>query len=381
LLCHFTEPTLNIRIFSVVLLLTVAGCAHRLPVYQPVATDNFNPLLAFWHSHHPGQSTPTYRRNQIIAIADNLLLMQRNNGGWPANINPFRVLSAADRLAFLKDKTRTDASFANANITPQIYYLSHVYLQTGDVRYRDGAKKAFRLVLGAQLYNGGWSQKAVTELDNSATIDTRATINALAFMRRVAAGKMPYGYVPFAVRRQAAESVRKGDSLLLRLQQAYDSRASIWAGAYDLASSQPTAAQHGAVVALDTEVSVAITRYFMQIERPPAEVVRAITGAAHWFADNTLQQVQLRTARQPAPWLPAYTRAPLPRQAVWARHYAIATNQPLVGNSCGRPLKPYELTVLAGAKHWYGYWARALLQSQYPKWRTRVITPPGGASL
>lgn len=371
---------MNTRIISVVLLLTVSACAHRLPVYQPVTTNNFSELLAFWHTNHRGQSTPTYRHNQIKAIADNLLLMQRNNGGWPANINPFRVLTAADRLAFLKTKSRSDTSFANANIIPQIYYLSHVYLQTGDVRYRNSAKKAFRLVLESQLYNGGWTPKAITDQDKNPTIDTRATINALAFMRRVAAGKMPYGYVPFAVRRQAAESVRKGDRLLLRLQQAHDSRASIWAGAYDIKTSQPVAAKHSAIAALDTEVSVAITRYFMQIERPSAEVLRAVTGAANWFSHNTLQQVRLRSATQAAPWLPAYSPVPLPRQGVWARYYAIASNQPFVGNSCGRLLKPYELSVLAGAKNWYGYWARTLLQSEYPQWRAQVITPPVGPS-
>lgn len=372
---------IHTRITCLILLLTLGACSHQPPVYRPVATDGFARVLEFWQRTHSDEKVDLYSQDQILAIADNLLLMQRNNGGWPANINPFRKLTGDQRLQFLKDQNARDASFANANIIPQIFYLSHVYLQTGDVRYRDSAKKAFRLVMSAQLYNGGWSQQAQSATDEMATIDTRATVTSLRFLRRVAGGEMPYGYVPFDMRREAADSVRKGDQLLLRLQQAHDSRASIWAGAYDLKTSQPTAASAEVVAALDPEVSVRITRYFMQIERPPAEVVRAVTGAADWFSRNTLQQAQLRSGAKRPGWLPAYSRVALPRKAVWAREYTIATSKPLVGAANGRTVKPYEVNALAADHDWYGSWARELLQTEYPRWRRRVIIPSGSPTL
>lgn len=359
----------------------LGACSHQPPVYRPVATDGFTRVLDFWQRTHADQKVDLYSQDQILAIADNLLLMQRNNGGWPANLNPFRKLTGDQRLQFLKDQNARDASFANANIFPQIFYLSHVYLQTGDVRYRDSAKKALRLVMSTQLYNGGWSQQAEVIESETATIDTRATINALRFLRRVAGGEMPYGYVSFDMRREAADSVRKGDRLLLRLQQAHDSRASIWAGAYDLKTSLPTAANAEAVAALDPEVSVRITRYFMQIERPPAEIVRAVTGAADWFTRNTLQQAQLRSAPKRPGWLPAYSRVALPRNSVWARQYTIASSQPLVDSTNGRSVKPYEVSILAADKDWYGSWARELLQTDYPRWRRRAIIPSGSPTL
>ncbi|WP_157484922.1 pectate lyase [Gilvimarinus polysaccharolyticus] len=372
---------IRIRTTVIVLLFTLGACGHQPPVYRPVATDGFTRVLDFWQRSHGDQQVDLYDQNQILAIADNLLLMQRNNGGWPANLNPFRKLTAEQQQIFLQQQNAHDASFANGNIFPQIFYLSHVYLQTGDVRYRDSARKALRLVMSAQLYNGGWSQKVQLAEGGDPTINTRATINALRFLRRVASGEMPYGYVPFDVRRKAADSVRKGDQLLLRLQQAYDSRASIWAAAYELSSSLPTAANAEAVAALDPEVSVIITRYLMQIQRPPAEVVRAVTGAVDWFSRNTLQQVQLRAGGKQQGWLPAYSRVAQPRKALWARQYTISTNQPLVNDASGRLLVPAEINTLMADKDWYGNWARDLLQTDYPRWRRRAIIPPGAPAL
>jgi|SRR5690554_292328 len=374
------SPALTyLRLVSIFLLLSLCACARQLPVYQPVATDGFARVLQFWQQSHNGEQVELYSKDDILAIADNLLLMQRNNGGWPANINPFRKLTGDQRLQFLKDQNARDASFANANIFPQIFYLSHVYLQTGDVRYRDSARKALRLVMSAQVYNGGWSQNAYPNKNSDVIIDTRATINALRFLRRVAGGEMPYGYIALDDRRAAADSVRKGDQLLLRLQQAHNSRASIWAAAYALSSSHPVAADAETVAALDAEVSVRISRYFMQIERPPATVIRAVTGAADWFARNTLQQAQLNaTAKQPD-WLPAYSRVALPRAPLWARQYSIDNSRPIVAKTNGRAVKRYELNPLLADQDWYGSWARELLRTQYPRWRRSVITRPDGA--
>lgn len=95
------------------------------------------------------------------------------------------------------------------------------------------------------------------------------TLDALQFLRQIAAGDMPYGYIPFDMRKQAADAVRKGDELLLRLQQADNSRLSLWASAYGLNSSQPVAAQGEVLAALNVPLSVRIIYYLMALQRPP----------------------------------------------------------------------------------------------------------------
>ncbi len=362
---------LTLPIFLAVLF--ISACAQQKPVYRPILTEGFAESIARWNSHHPDREIDQYDKDQILAIADNLLLMQRNNGGWPSHTNPFRQLSGDEKLQFLKDQNATDASFVDHNVFPQIYYLSHVYLQTGNVRYRNAAKRALSLTINAQLYNGGWTERAITstKLDASRTrVDTQVSLDALIFLRKVAAGSMPYGYISFEIRREAADAVRKGDALLLRLQQAHNSRASIWASAYELETNLPAPAKDEYLATLNTPLSVDISRYFMRINRPPAEVKRAVRGAHDWFVNNTLQRWQIRYKEATESGLLTTPRSMLtvPLKPIWAKRYALQTSEPqFSGVSVDVTTQwlqhPQEI----------GDWPVDLLENDYPSWRDQNI--------
>lgn len=359
-----------------VALLFVAGCSTQEPVYREIPTTGFAKGLAHWQSLRRGASSkpPLYAADNIIAIADNLLLMQRNNGGWAAHQNPFRKLSRDERLQYLKDQNAKDASFRDYNIFPQIFYLSHVYLQTGDVRYRNAARKALRLVIASQLYNGGWTLWASSEASSGddVWIDMAVTLDALQFLRKIAAGDMPYGYIPFDIRKQAAGAVRKGDELLLRLQQADNSRLSLWASAYALNSSQPVAAQGEALAALNVPLSVRIINYLMALQRPPGEVVRSVEGAVAWLQTNSLQQWLARQSASGSVAITGLKSAErLPDQPLWARYYDIATATPLIHGASGS-----VNTVWLGQPGETGDWPRQLLEKDVSTWRGRVLLKP-----
>ncbi|WP_020208575.1 pectate lyase [Gilvimarinus chinensis] len=361
--------------FSTLLILSLlSACAHEKPVYRPILTEGFADSIERWNSHHPDREVDQYDKTQILAIADNLLLMQRNNGGWPAHTNPFRQLSGDEKLQLLKDQNAADASFIDHNVFPQIYYLSHVYLQTGDVRYRNAARRALRLTINAQLYNGGWTDRAIvsTKLDGPhLSVDTRVTLNALVFLRKVASGSMPYGYISFETRRKAADAVRKGDALLLRLQQAHNSRASIWASAYQLETNLPVPGRGEHLAGLNTPLSVEISRYFMKINRPPVEVKRAVQGAYNWFVSNTLQRWQIRYRDQQENnnvLEPPRSEMKLPLKPMWALRYDLKTSEPQL--ACAS---------INAATNWLehsneiGDWPIDLLGEEYSNWRTQNI--------
>ncbi|UTF59079.1 pectate lyase [Gilvimarinus sp. DA14] len=355
---------------ALIVALLLSACAHEKPIYRPILTEGFADSLERWNSHHPDRKIDQYDTNQILAIADNLLLMQRNNGGWPAHTNPFRPLSGDEKLRFLKDQNASDASFVDHNVFPQIYYLSHVYLQTGDVRYRNAARRALRLTISAQLYNGGWTERAVasTKLEVArARVDTQVTLDALIFLRKIASGSMPYGYISFETRREAADAVRKGDALLLRLQQAHNSRASIWASAYELETNLPAPASDEYLPSLNTPLSVAISRYLMRIKRPPAEVKRAVRGAHDWFINNTLQRWQTRYRAEFAEGdlrLPR-SQSNLPAEPLWAERYVLETSEPQL--ACAS---------MSATTQWLehpqetGDWPLDLIEDDYPKWQS-----------
>src|SRR5690606_36911956 len=150
------------RVFLFIALSAVLGlvaCQSHQPVYRPVATDSFEQTLRVWRQARPGSAAKKLQHQQIIEAAENMLLMQRDDGGWPTGTHPLRQLTAAEREAFIAKKSVQDSSFRHHNVFPQVYYLSHVYLQTGDVRYRNAAREGLKWVMRHQFYNGGWPQQ------------------------------------------------------------------------------------------------------------------------------------------------------------------------------------------------------------------------------
>lgn len=362
---------------ALALLVLLSACASHEPVYRQIPTTGFSKVVGYWHQQM-GVDTPdqpSYSPQDILPIADNLLLMQRNNGGWPAYLNPFLVLSSDERLQYLKDQNAKDASFRHHNIFPQVFYLSHVYLQTGDVRYRNAARKAIRLILASQVYNGGWTLQASASVgdEQGLVIDTGATLDALSFLRKVAAGEMPYGYISFDMRRQAAEAVRKGDQLLLRLQQAHNSRLSVWASAYSLDSSLPVAAEDELIAALNVPLSVRLAQYFMAVKRPPAELVRSINGAVSWLQNNSLHswlQRQQQSARGPSnPLTLPKSEEYLADTPIWAQRYNITDSSPLRASFSSSVRTSWFAQPQAT-----GVWPQTLLQSEYPQWRSATLS-------
>ncbi len=357
--------------------LGLCACQTHDPIYRPVATDSFERTLAAWRRARPGGTAQVLPQQQIIEAAENMLLMQRADGGWPTSTHPLRRLSEAERQAFIANKGKNDSSFRHHNVFPQVFYLSHVYLQTGDVRYRNAARDGIKWVTGHQFYNGGWPLNPAAD---NGVIDTRVTLEALIFLRKIAAGKMPYGYIPYDARRKVAEAVRKGDEWLLRVQQAHDSRAAIWARAYDLKTSQPIATGEVPVPALDLALSVDIVHYLMAIERPPAEVVRAVEGAVAWYRRHSLQQWQVRQS-PPEHSLAALSPMPLPGPTVWPRYYDARQHLPLKNNASPLTVESRDWFTANTGNPWYGDWPAKLLREDYPRWREKNLPEPIARSV
>ena len=76
---------------------------------QDAASETSISLAAFsdgikhWQDRH-GKDYARYQPQQITEIADNLLLYQRDNGGWIENRDPARILDATEKAALVAEK-------------------------------------------------------------------------------------------------------------------------------------------------------------------------------------------------------------------------------------------------------------------------------------
>lgn len=88
-----------------------------------------------------------YGTDEAKRIADNLLLYQRDSGGWVSNIDMTRVLLKEEIPVLFGDKANLDASTDNGATFNQLRYLAKVYNSTLIDRYRDSFIKGLDFLL------------------------------------------------------------------------------------------------------------------------------------------------------------------------------------------------------------------------------------------
>ena len=101
----------------------------------------------------PGK--PRYKPTEIINIADNLVLFQKINGGWPKNYDFFAILTDKQKDSVAKGKNVLNTTFDNGNTYTQIAALSIAYSATKIEKYKSAALKGLDFLLSAHYKNGG----------------------------------------------------------------------------------------------------------------------------------------------------------------------------------------------------------------------------------
>ena len=88
--------------------------------------------------------------------AENILLHQRANGGWPKNYDRERKLTEGEKQNLRAKKKKHDATFDNEATHTEVRYLAKAFVTTGDKRYQEAFLKGVEFMLEAQYDNGGW---------------------------------------------------------------------------------------------------------------------------------------------------------------------------------------------------------------------------------
>ncbi|MDO3387250.1 pectate lyase [Gilvimarinus sp. SDUM040013] len=362
----------------VVALLTTTMSASAA---APITLDGFSDAVHHWYNRTGQADAPLHKPVDVKAIADNIVLYQRNNGGWPENKHPQRLLSDVEKARIVANKPNNDASFDNRNIYPQITYLAHAYQITGDERYRRAAIAGLTFTLDIQYANGGWPHSPGREDRSYAehiTFADEVMPGVLGFLRQVASAAPPFEFVPKDLRERARGAVNRGDQLILDLQIVIDGKPTIWAGQYDKNTLVPVAARSYELPALQTWESVAVVDYLMSKSQPSARVISAVDAAVDWFVDHRIEGLRVEeVAINPVRF--EYHTATFDRKLVqdstalglWARFYDIKTRQPFFTNRDGSRVESLAEVHLErrSGYHWYGTWPEGLLSEDYPRWR------------
>jgi PelA/Pel-15E family pectate lyase len=323
------------------------------------------------------QDTAWYRGEEAARIAGNVLLYQRESGGWPKNLDMAAVLTDRDRAVLAAQKRQTDSTIDNGATCSQMIYLARVYDATQDDRFKNGFLRGMEFLLRAQYANGGWPQyfPNPSGYHRHITFNDDAMIRVASLLREVARAKSPYAFVGEDARARADTAVRKGIACILRCQIRVKGKLTAWCAQHDERTLAPAPARSYEKVSLSGSESVGIVRFLMGVEQPSREIIEAVQAAVAWF--DAVKLTGIRLVSRPDPELAGgVDRVIIPdpmAPSLWARFYEIGTNRPIF---CGRD--GVIRRRLADIEHerrigyaWYTTAPARLLEKEYPAWQAR----------
>lgn len=329
------------------------------------------------------KNQPVYRPEQIREIAENILLFQRENGGWPKDYDMLAVLTDEQREKVRLSRASADTSFDNHNVFPQVEFLARAYQTTGEAKYREGAERGLDFILSAQYPSGGFPQWFPRNegYHGHITFNDGAMMGCLQLLRAVADGEPHMKWVDQERHEKSKLAVERGIECILKCQIRSQGQLTGWCQQHDRETYEAAPARTFELASICPGDTTEITEFLMQVERPSPLVIESIEASIAW-----LKSVRLRgTAVKRVPGAPVEferhsadfdvivvqeQNAP----PIWARHYEIGTNRPIFASRDG--VKQYELSQVdrerrTGSK-WYGEWPTELINRAYPEWKRRV---------
>ena len=132
-------------------------------------------------------------------IAENVLLYQRNIGGWPKNIQLQNALSESEKQKLIALKSDLhEITTDNGATCQEMLFMSKMYAQVKDERYKESFLKGLNYLLEAQYKNGGWPQFYPLKKGyyTHITYNDDSMVNILNVMKQVSEGTDYYSIKP-----------------------------------------------------------------------------------------------------------------------------------------------------------------------------------------
>lgn len=316
--------------------------------------------------------------NYNPAEAENVLLYQRNNGGWPKNYDTKQELNDDTKKRLLEEKDKTDTGFDNGATHKEIRILAKAFKATNDKRYSDAALKGIEFTLSAQYENGGWPQfyPDASGYKTHITFNDNAMIGVMNLLSDITAGKPEFQFVDEKTKTATEKAVEKGLKCILDCQIKVNGKKTAWCAQHDEKTLAPAKARSYELVSISGSESVGIVRFLMGINKPSPEIIDAIQGAVTWFNDAQLNGMKLvqKKDKNTEKGYDLVVEQDSNAPPLWARFYEIGTNKPIFCSRDGIPRSTlaeisYERR---NGYSWLGPYADKLLTKEYPAWKERV---------
>ena len=320
-----------------------------------------------------------YQTDEAARIADQVILFQKENGGWEKNVDMAVMLSAKERAELAARRTEiSETTIDNRTTYPQVAYLGRVITASmlkssppsNFPKYKEAFNKGLDYLLASQYENGGFPQFFPLKKGyyTHITFNDDAMIGVLRVLRQIAQAEEDFKFVDAERRTRAVRAVEKAVPLILKLQIIVGGKKTVWAAQYDEITLEPAAARKFEPISLTSAESVGIVRYLMQETVQTPAIVEAVEAAIKWFRDNRIDGFRWERQNGHSLLIPDKNAGPL-----WARFYELSTMRPIfIGRDA---VIKYDVMQIEAERRdgyaWYVDSPQDLLEKDYPKWKAR----------
>lgn len=329
----------------------------------------------------PLKNQKRYKPSQVKEIADNVLLYQQKNGGWPKNYDMLAILTNEQKEILKKEEDSLRTTFDNGATYSQIEYLAKAFSKLKDEKYKSGVLKGINFILSAQYANDGWPQfyPDTSGYRKYITFNDDAMIGVLKVLHEIVQNKPYYSFVNIDLRGKVKNSLWNGIDCILKCQIKENGKLTIWCQQHDNIDFHPVGARTFELASKGADESVGVVLFLMNIDNPNKEIINSIESAVNWFSDSKILGIKVKIIKAPKiifKYRKSTTDKIVVRDSsaapVWARFYTLKTNKPFFSDRNGKPFD--SLSEIGRERRdgyrWYTYAPQKVLD-KYESWKKK----------
>ncbi len=274
-----------------------------------------------------------FQSKEAQEIGENVLLYQRNIGAWPKNIQMQEPLSGKQKADLLALKSSTkDCTIDNGATTMEMLFLSKIYKQNPQEKYKVAFLKGLDYLLLAQYENGGWPQFYPLEKKYSShiTYNDDAMVNVLRVLKEINEQTDFYSIKPSEeIKQKTKVAFDKGIDCILKTQYKQNGILTGWCAQHDEFTLQPANARSFELASLSGHESAGIVMLLMSIKNPPKEIIVAVNQAVTWFEKTKITNLkEVKVYDENGKAVDRKMVVSQNEKPIWARFMELENNKP-----------------------------------------------------
>jgi len=278
-----------------------------------------------------------YGTEDARAVAENVLLCQKDIGGWAKNKPYHHHLTDGEKAACEESKGEIGATVDNGATTMEMRFLAKIYAQQPDERYHKAFLKGLDYLFEAQYDNGGWPQfypvRQGERVKYSAdiTYNDNAMINVMRLLEHIFKNDdedIQSFHIEGATQAKAKLAFDKGVDCILKTQIRVNGEPTVWCAQHDPVTLAPAKARKYELPSFSGGESVDIVELLMELENPSPEIIAAVEGAIKWFETHKVEGIRLERKLNADGKMDLFVVPDANGKTLWARFYDLETGKP-----------------------------------------------------